>query len=497
MTRPSRVTVVLAAILAVCVVRLWISPLWSSFWVDEMATAFVVHHGASDPSLRVAPQVAASIYYALPRAAERMFGFSEFSFRLPSLIAMLAALFLIARIAMRLIHPAAGWFAAFLCVVLRDFNLQAADARPYALATLVAAASFWLLIRWLDSARSLDAVLFVIAASLLWRVHLLLWPMYVAFVLYASARLWRKDTHVTWPRGVIVFAVLIATLIPVAMRAMELNREAASHVVAKMPDAGDLLGSVKPSVILWVLAGAALLGRWRKWPAAPRAIPGTALALIAAWWLGQPVCLFLFSHLTGHSVFLERYLYVALPGVALAATAVAATFIPVGYWKQVSVALALIVLAVAGRWNHWKLPHHNSDWRGAAFAVNHTVSPATPVICPSPFIEARPPVWTPDYPINSFLYSHLLIYQLAPRTLPFPFETSPEAERNAASLLSSTLTSANRFVIYGGNRAAWFWREWFSARPEFAGWNIRRLGPFADVEVFIFERPAELRLTGN
>ena len=27
------------------------------------------------------------------------------------------------------------------------------------------------------------------------------------------------------------------------------------------------------------------------------------------------------------------------------------------------------------------------------------LGPATPVICPSPFIEARPPVWTPGYPL--------------------------------------------------------------------------------------------------
>ena len=84
-------------------------PLSSSFWVDEAATAFVVHHGATDPSLAVAPQVPASIYYALPKAAERVFGFSEAVYRLPSLLVMLAGLCVIGRIGRALIHPAAGW----------------------------------------------------------------------------------------------------------------------------------------------------------------------------------------------------------------------------------------------------------------------------------------------------------------------------------------------------------------------------------------------------
>jgi len=491
------VSVTLTAILAVCVVRLWIGPLWSGFWVDEMATAFVVHRGAQDPTLRVAPQVAASIYYALPHAAERLFGFSEVSYRIPSLVAMLAALFLIAKIASRLIHPEAGWFAVFLCVLMREFNSQADDARPYALATFIAAAGFWFLIRWLDTARWRDAILFAAAASLLWRVHLLLWPIYPVFALYASVRIWRKDTRVTFARAALVFGALIAALLPVLQEALALNREASAHVVAKQPDFGDLLGAVKISVILWVCAAIALLSRWRRWPVAPRRVSLTALCLIAGWWLSQPVCLFIFSHATGNSVFLSRYLYIALPGMALTATAVAAVFVSERYWKQVSVVLAVAVLAIAGRWNRWPLPHHNSDWRAAAIALNRNVEPETSVICPSPFIEARPPVWRPDYPLSSFLYSHLMIYQLAAREVPFPFEASPEAEQYAAELSEQTLSKADRFAIYGGNKAVWFWRQWFGERPELSGWRVRRLGPFADVEVFVFERAPVISLTSR
>ena len=57
---PALLRMVLVLVLALCFARLWLMPLPSSFWVDEMATTFVVHHGAADPSLRVAPQVAAA-----------------------------------------------------------------------------------------------------------------------------------------------------------------------------------------------------------------------------------------------------------------------------------------------------------------------------------------------------------------------------------------------------------------------------------------------------
>jgi uncharacterized membrane protein len=154
--------------LAICIVRLWIMPLPSSLWVDEMGTYFVVHHGANDPTLQAVPQVPASIYYVLPKFAEQVAGFSEISYRFFSVIAMLGSLGALAWIARRLIHPNAGWFVIFAAITSRGFNYQADDARPYALGTLVFTVSVFLLIRWLDSGRLRDGLLFAAAASLLW-----------------------------------------------------------------------------------------------------------------------------------------------------------------------------------------------------------------------------------------------------------------------------------------------------------------------------------------
>ena len=65
-------------------------PLGSSFWVDEMATVFVVEHGAGDPSLQVAPQVPQSIYYSI--VGPVVWGRSEIAYRLPSVLIMALAL---------------------------------------------------------------------------------------------------------------------------------------------------------------------------------------------------------------------------------------------------------------------------------------------------------------------------------------------------------------------------------------------------------------------
>ena len=109
--KPAR-SVWLGLLFAVCVARLWLTALPSSFWVDETVTAFVVER-PHDPSLAAAPQVPASIYYWLPRIAVWLGGASEVVYRIPSVLAMLAAIWIVARLAARLIHPQAGWFAAF------------------------------------------------------------------------------------------------------------------------------------------------------------------------------------------------------------------------------------------------------------------------------------------------------------------------------------------------------------------------------------------------
>jgi hypothetical protein len=482
---PSRIwDVLLPLVLLLVLARLWLMPLGSSFWVDEMGTAFVVQHGPDDPSLAVAPQVPQSIYYLLPRAAGRLFGFSEVAYRLPSLLAMAAALWLIARLAARLVDPQAAWFAVFACLALRGFDYQAADARPYGLGTLVACAALWFLVRWLDFAKWRDALGFAVLAALLWRVQLVFWPFYLAFGIYATVRLARRDTPVAWKHAAMVVAMLVVALLPVLYRALALYRQAGAHVVVARPSARDLVLSLKIGLIVVLRAGAWVVSRLFRRPTAAVAVSLSSGVLILAWWLCQSLGLFGFSWLTGNSVFLARYLWLALPGAAMVATWAASRFVAEAHWKPLAAALGMGVLLLNGQWNQTWPWHHNSDWRGAARKVRELgIGPDTPVICPSPFVEARPPVWRPDYPLPGFLYAHLAVYPVPGKIWLFPFEDSAEAEAFARQQLPAI---SKRFVLYGGQGQVDFWRDWFAARPELAGWRDERFRTFGDVEVVVF-----------
>lgn len=488
-SRERTISILLGVLLAACIARLWIMPLPSSFWVDEMATVFVVHH-PGDPSLAVAPQVPDSIYYQLPRAAESIFGLSEIAYRIPSVLLMALALFFIALIAARLIDPGAAWFVLFVCLSMRGINDQAADARPYALGTCVAAASLWFLIRWLDSARWWDAAGFVVCGALLWRVHLLFWPFYIVLAIYAAVRLIRRDTRANRLATLGLFAIIGAALIPVVLDALNQFRRATEHVIVAQPTFRDLRVQLKFGIILICGLGAFVLSRLLKWPRRPRFAVTSSVIAIGAWWLLQPLCLFTVSHITGSSMFVARYLYIGLPGAALAATLAASYFIPSSWWKPLSVAFAIGVLIMLGQWRQLWPMHHGSDWRLAAHTISEWAAADTPVLCPSPFVEARPPVWQPSYALPGFLYCHLPVYRFRGKPYLLPFDESPEARNYVETLEKGPIAVSGRFLIYGGSGAVRYWRNWFSVQPEFSTWHRERLGPFGDVVVELFESTA-------
>lgn len=494
MLRHRRYVWALGCVLAAAVCKLWILPLRSSFWVDEMVTAFVVHYGSSHPSLAVAPQVTATIYYWLPWAAERVFGFSEVVYRIPSTLLMGLSLFLLARLAMRLIYPQAGWFVVFAALTLNGINYEAADARPYAMATCVAAAAVWFLVRWLDTARWLDAFFYVVCGALLWRVHLIEWPFYAVLGAYTLTRVLAGETRVSWGRIGIVYVAMGVALLPVLFTTLKLLAETKAHVILEYPPTWrDFRGAFKFNLVLGAAAGAWLLSLVFKWPR-QKTLSWSSIVLIVGWWVTQPAALFAFSRFTGNNVFLPRYVWLSLPGGALAATAAVAYFIPVQAWKPSAAVIGAVALLFTGGMPRIAPLHDRSDWRDAARAVrDEGITANTPVLYPSPFIEAQSPVWRPDYPLPSFLYCHLLTYPTGGKPYLFPFAISldavqPEAEQYAASI-AATLAASPKFVIYGGDLNVKRWQRFFAARPEFADWRVKKLGPFGDVAVTVFERP--------
>lgn len=469
-----------------CVVRFWLMALPNGFWIDEAVTAFVVRYGHGHSSFAVAPQVAESVYYVLPAASGRLFGFSEAAYRIPSLLAIVLALFFTTRIAVRLVAPESWRFVLAACLALGGISREAVNARFYAVGICVAAAGVYFLIRWLDSGRSLDAALFAASAALLWRIHLLYWPFYLVFAAYTAVRKWRGETVLSWQRIFFVAAAVALALLPVALRTPALLREARAHSWALMPGIRIFYYSLKPGMLLMCIPFA-LLAYLLKWPRHKLSLP--AAVLVFGWWSIQPLALFALSHATGNSVYTDRYLTPILPGIALGTAFLLSRFLRPDLWDPAALILILGVLAGMGHWKQARPDYFREDWRGATRAINAFGDSDLPVLCPSPFIEALSPKWTRNYGLPGFLYTHLAIYPVRGTPYLLPFRPSPEAEEYAGALAQGPLPAAGRFVIYGGKGNAKYWRDWLLARRELEGWSATRLGDFGDVEAFLLRAP--------
>jgi len=475
-------------VLTLLVVRFWLMPLPSSLWLDATGTVFVAKHGSHDPSLLgAAPQAWTSWYYPFIHCWGNLFGYSEVSLRIPSVVAMLVLLAIVARLSIRLIHADSGWLAVFACFAFPGISYNADNVRPYAFGMCLFAGGLLFLVRWLDSVRWLDAALFLACAASVLYVHLMFWPSYPVLALYAVSRVWFRQTQAGWLRVLTVFTALGLALVPPLLQMLSLLPEAHAHVTWSMPTRLELLHSLALTRIVACAAGA-LLFRYLGERHLSRIVSAPAVVLVAGWWACQPVLLYCFSMLTGNSVFAPRYVQLGSAGAAVACVAAASLFLPADYWKLFSIAFGIATLLYLGQWSVL-LPSHDTDWRGAAAAANRAITTSdTPVLCPSPFVEARPPVWYPEYSLNGFLYAHMGYYPIKGKVYPFPFDSSVTAETFAAKLASSTLPTSNRFLIYGREDAVRYWRGWFSGRAEFAGWRQQQLGEFNEAEVVQFDK---------
>ena len=483
----------LIGLLTICIVRLWLMALPSSFWADELVTEFVVRH-PGHWSFADAPQVPQSIYYWLPRATVALFGLSEISLRIPSVIAMGIALWMMSLLARRLIHPAAGWFTVFTALAMSGIDSAATDARPYGLGIMMATASLYFLVRWLDTGRWREAALVVLFAALVWAVHPLYWAFYPAMAIYAGVRLAKGETRVGGLQWTVVTAVTALGLIPSAMAVLRLAHGARLHIFALPPGLHDLEFELHWHVPLICGAAAWIWAKWRGAGEQHARIGSSAWALILSWWFCPPIGIFLYSRLSGNSVFVSRYFSEMLPAIALATAALVNWSFPAlkadGKWRAAAAVMAVAALGFQGHWNAVWFRHNPSDWRAAAEEVNRfEAGGVTPVIVPSAFIEARPPAWTPNYRLPGFLYVQLDGYPIAGHVFLLPMDSpkdSPEGVRYAKALTAGgQLQAAGKWVVYGPRRQANDWSKWFAQRPEFRGWR-GTLKEFGDVDVVEF-----------
>ena len=298
---------VLATAALLVVARLWAMPLAASLWLDEFGTVWVTDAGLSRVVERARFFPQSIPYAALVAIARGAFGSSEIVLRVPSLLAMLAAAWLVARLARACFGAEAGLLAGGAFLLFPAIEFAAADARPYAFGVLAATAALLFLKGWLDGGRVGEAVGYVLAAATAVYFHYLFAAALAGHAVYAVYR-WRRGTPVSLRAMAAAAAGVAVLLVPAAALVAEIGSSRRMHQFGTLPDALHLFNALVPVRVLGLLLPAALVvfavrrARGFRVPEPPwSAEDGLALLLSSA--LAPPLALFAVSRAFATPVF--------------------------------------------------------------------------------------------------------------------------------------------------------------------------------------------------
>jgi hypothetical protein len=384
--------VFIGAVVALAVVRGWVLPLTDTFWVDEAGTYWTILGGWREVWERTGMHQNSRFYSLLLWAWAQVVGLSEVALRLPSLVAVMAAVGLLGWFVERRVGAGSGWQLVALAAVSPQLQFYAADARPYGMALLLGVMTMILAAAWREQPLMRLGWWWGLAGGLM------VWLHPVTAVALVAQGAWLLGTL----RGAIGEqrrwrSCAVAVAVMVAMAALELSRLAAfqgrnTSSVHFRPDTGWRF--VRMLLPLWPVAPlvAAVAGAW--WWARRHSRGEEASQELL--WLGGatvtiPVVLVTMVRLTTKiELMLDRYLVVVLAGWLLLMVVGSARWLT-GKGRVVFT-LVFVAVGLGGQlWNSgWQVRHSDADWRGALRAVREwDRGRRLPVYIQSGFVEAK------------------------------------------------------------------------------------------------------------
>ena len=467
----------LTAVVAVAAAGLWIPQLTSSLWADETVTHWIVKDGIRETIHRsLAFEGESPFYFIVQYGLRHVIGRSELAMRLPSLLAMIGAAFLLWRLARRLVDDDHGILAALVLVATPGITFAAGDARPYPIAVFGLVASTLLLVRWADEGRSRDGIAYVIVTAAALYMHYFSLTALVVHPLYV----WRRRDRVkppTYALSVVAIAVLMAPIVP-HFRALFSRRETLAINFGVSAD--DYFAVLVPPLLIGsIVFGALIARRWSTPRVSPPAFaPGTE-RLVVGWWVVPPTLLYLATRLGSTTLFEPRFFFFALPGLALVAASLVRFLEPDRARRVVAVAIAVGALVGFGARNH-----SGEDWRSVAEVERSLAGPGTTVLLRPNFIESAQIDWLTRPDEVDYLLSVLSPYPMTGTIVPIPYDYTPSAKAYLEPMIPA-LASSQRFVLVNDRGR---FRPWIEGR--LPGFRSRSIPVGGIVTLIVFDKAA-------
>jgi len=395
-------SVALCGVAVLLVTALWlVRTLGSAYWLDETGTYWATNGGLKEIPARCVVFPMSLLYAWLILAVRTLFGSGEAVARIPSVLSIALAVYVMFRNVRVRWGSNAAWIAAAVFVSIPEVTSLAGDARPYALGLLFTVLSTSLLLRFFQRPSYQSAALYALAAALMVHMQLLYGAVLLAHLLYAALQL-RRGRLPNIGYVATAVALLAVLMIPVALQLRSMAGHSGSHSFAPMPGAYDLVSAYFPIPVMTAILGAAIAGilLTADSQSAPSR-PSDELVLAGLVAFIPPFLCFLASRLTHLGLFLGRYFVGYAAGLAVCSGVLLASVRSGRAARAVMISIALFQLTSLGlliRNRAQGHTMHRGDWAAAVkFVDQNTAADGAPALVRSQYIESD---FNPIEPVN-------------------------------------------------------------------------------------------------
>lgn len=478
-----------AASLAVAI-SIWLLAIRAPLWLDETGSYWQINAGFGQIWPRQG--ICFPAYSYILWAWTRLLGTSEVALRTLSILAMLAAAYLLYLAARELFDLDAAIFAVVVFSVHPIVIFAAVDVRPYAFAILVTNAAILVLLRLRHNESNWLAALFGLLSAGTLYFHYLFAVILPAlllgfFVVKAAHR------RAMWRQFGVAAAVFTLAFLPLIPGLRYLFHTSGTHVYEAPPKLSRLLWTIAPGWLPFLAVGAALVALLisalkTRQPVSPGRIEGWRLLVCASLALIPLLILFGVSVATPMHMFTDIHRTVAIPGIALCWAYLISRLRP--RWIEMLVCFALSTLTAT---MYFRSPSSREliySWKDALqIAEKNASSDGAPVVVCSDFIES-------DYitmPLsavgdNRFL-APLSYYHLSVPVVPLPRDFNGEATRVGSQFLREAAQKHERFLAMG-DPPSYKTLDWLTQRAS-VDYEVRNLGIFDQTKVLEFDPRAD------
>jgi len=483
-----RVLCVLYALVLAASASIWFIAIRAPLWLDETGSYWQISAGFSKILSR--QSISSPAYSCILWLSTKIIGTSEIALRVPSILAMLGAVYLLYLVAREIFKRDVAFIATIVFCLHPIVIFESIDVRPYAFAVLATNAAILIMLRLRRNNSNWLAALFGLSAAWILWFHLLFAVILPALVLCFFVVKFR-DRNALWRQFCVALAAFALAFLPVILALTYLFRTSHTHVYELAPKLIDLIRILAPGWLLPITCVAIPVALLVSAFASRR---DDSLSLFKSWHLMLCASLalipvfILYGISAGTSIHLFKASHelVALPGIALCWALIVSRF-----ESRIMRLLFCILLLIATTFQSIsplvasERADYTSKYALEYVEKNASVDNAFVLICSS-YIESNYAPMPIDSAKDSNYFTQLSYYKLSVPVVPLPMALNGEAIRVGSRFLEEAAVKHKRFLAIGFE-PSYKTLDWL-AQSAAATHSVRTLAVINGVKVLEFAR---------